>query len=279
MTIAEALRYAVATLSNTSPTPQLDAEVLLAHTLAQSREHILARKNQQLSPNKQQQFDDAVDQRNRHVPIAYITGTKEFGSHIYRVTTDVLVPRPETEHLVEYVAAYINQQPNPITICDIGTGSGCIVTELSHRVAPHHTLLASDLSKSALAIAKHNIQNIAAHPVQLFISDLLKNIPHTINIDVIVANLPYLSHEEVATSPTPDLQHEPRIALSANNNGIEAIAQLLQQVQERKTPIALFLEFLPRQYSEIAERCRTHKFAITPLRDLENSIRFAKIQA
>lgn len=220
MTVGEALQQAAKRLSLCSTTPRLDAEVLLAHTLASMRALLLARLNDPLSSTSARDFEAAIERRAQGEPIAYITGNKEFyGLDLY-ITHDVLVPRPETESVVEACLALL---PPTGLFADIGTGSGAIVV----AVTKHHLGIksyATDISQAALKVAARNCERHGLQErITLLQGNLLEPLPQ--KVDVIAANLPYVSPGEAA----PDVATwEPSVAIfGGGEDGTALIREFL----------------------------------------------------
>jgi release factor glutamine methyltransferase len=220
VTVGEALQQAAKRLSLCSTSPRLDAEVLLAHTLAIARAALLARLNDPLSITSARDFQAAIERRARGEPVAYITGHKEFyGLDLY-ITKDVLVPRPETESVVE---ACLSLLPPMGLFADIGTGSGAILV----AVTKHHlgvTSYGTDISQAALSVAARNCERHGLQErVTLLQGNLLAPLSH--KMDVIAANLPYVSPGEAA----PDVATwEPNVAVfGGGEDGTALIREFL----------------------------------------------------
>ncbi|MEP7003977.1 MAG: HemK/PrmC family methyltransferase, partial [Chloroflexota bacterium] len=199
---AEALRRAGA------PTPALDADVLLAHVLGVPKEDLVAHPEIELGPGEAARFDALVAKRADGVPVAYLRGFKEFYGLRFAVDPRVLVPRPETEVLVDAVRAHAAERE--LTVVDIGTGSGAIAVALAVS-APQLRVIATDVSTAALAVAR---SNAAAHGARIDFrqGDLLASV--TERVDVVAANLPYLRDDalEELVGERTSLAFEPRIA-------------------------------------------------------------------
>lgn len=226
-TISHALRDATARLATTSPTPRLDAEVLLAHTLGISRAKLLVEGDQQMADAVAQRFEEFIARRVALEPVAYIVGHKEFYGREFMVDPRVLVPRPETELLVELALRWSAQQPHPPKyIADIGTGSGCIAVTLAVHL-PHTHIFAVDLSRDALDVAQHNAAlHHVAERITLLQGDGCAPLPH--RVDLIATNPPYTILNEV----DPNVQRwEPHLALDGGGaSGFELPAELLRQI-------------------------------------------------
>ena len=224
MTVDEALRLGKNHLSRHSSTPRLDAEVLLGHLLDLDRAALFARPTHRLDLADQEEYRSHLDRRARGEPIAYITGHKEFYGLDLIITKDVLVPRPETESVVE---ACLEALPEKKTarFADIGTGSGAILVAVAvHR--PYVRAYGTDISRHAIAVAQQNCdRHGVADRVRLYVGSLLSPIPEP--MDVIAANLPYVSPGEAE----PDVATwEPQVAVfGGGDDGAGTIRTFLAQ--------------------------------------------------
>lgn len=208
-------------------TPKLDAEVLLAHALGCERHEVYTTTiGYQIPYGK---FADYIERRNKREPVAYITGYKEFWSMNIKVTPDVLIPRPETEALVEKVLKVIEiklmtHDSCLMTILDLGTGSGCIAAALAKEF-PQAQLVVSDISEQALAIAKENLK-FAQGRIQLIQSDLFEKI--TGKFDLIVSNPPYCASKDWENLQPEIKNYEPRLALDGGFDGLDFVRKIRQ---------------------------------------------------
>ena len=223
--IADALSDAARALSDVSESPRLDAETLLAWTLQAPRAYLFTHPEVELQDRQATDFSSAIGRRKDGEPIAYITGSKEFWSMEFNVSPDTLVPRPETELLVEQALALITQD-SPCRILDLGTGSGAIAIAIASE-RPKSTVDAVDSSSAALMIAK---QNAALHGIQNI--DFLRG-SWTAPVadrtfDVIVSNPPYVADGDPALE---DLKHEPISALTAGPDGLAAIRKIAREAK------------------------------------------------
>ncbi len=243
MTIREAKNRAKEALSATSSSPGLDAEVLLMHVTGFDRTHLLFQRNQSLSAEQEETLASCVERRQTGLSIAYITGHKEFFGYDFLVTQDVLVPKPDTELLVEKALVFIKQRVEqdgfypPLAICDMCTGSGCAglsVLKSCDTVLPSPTLTMADISGKALAVARRNAERLLA-PQALqntaFIqSDLFDNISGS--FDIIIANPPYIPAEQTVEL-LKDGRGEPALALNgdvaSSNDGLGIMRKLVPQ--------------------------------------------------
>lgn len=234
------------------PTPHLDAEVLLAHALGANRPYLHAHANKLLQGLILVQFEKSVKRRLRREPIAYITGKKEFYGREFIVSPDVLIPRPETEELVELALASV---PDKASIVDIGCGSGCIGISLKLE-RPELDVTLSDISPKALDIAKKNTKNLGAN-VSATQSDLLASFSDA-KFDCILANLPYV---DKTWETSPETAHEPTSALYAEDSGLELIKQLIAQSPDALNKRGLLLlEADPEQHEAIISFAIEHGF-------------------
>lgn len=239
MNIQSALLYGRSQLTPHSPTPQLDARLLLEHLLDVPHSYLVVHHDQPLTTEQKQQYEQLLERAQQQEPIPYITGNAPFFDFELHVTPAVLIPRPETEQLVETAVAYA-QHHNAQTAVDVGTGSGCMAIALA-RFLPDVQVTAVDISPAALAIAQQNAQRLAPNRIQFQESDLLHAV--TGPVDMIVANLPYVTSGEWQSLADGVKLHEPALALDGGEDGLELIRRLLEQAATRLRPNgAIFLE-------------------------------------
>ncbi len=205
----------------------LDAELLLAHTLKISRTNIISRPERILTGAEAEVYKGLIERRSRHEPIAYLLGTKEFWSLDFIITSDVLIPRPETECLVQELLEQIPIDKS-LDILEMATGSGVIACALASE-RPKVNITATDKSKKALAIAKHNVENQGHKNIKLVHSDWFSSLGKS-KFDIIVANPPYLAESDHHLQK--DLLFEPKRALVAGKTGMEAYNAILDKVQK-----------------------------------------------
>lgn len=230
-TIGEALLQARKRLSPNSSSPQLDAEVILSHLLGVGRASLLARTGEALDDDKASTFQDLVERRTKGEPVAYITRHKEFYGLDLVVTRDVLVPRPETESVVD--ACLENLEEGQVSqLADIGTGSGAIlVAVLANR--PQTRGFGTEISPDGLEVARQNcIRHGVSDRATLLLGDLLEPLPNPVN--VIAANLPYVSPGEAS----PDVATwEPNVAVfGGGEDGTATIRRFLQMAPRYLLP-------------------------------------------
>ncbi len=214
MTIGEALAQAQSILTAVRvDTPRLDAQLLLAWTLKARREDLARAPERVLSPREAIIFHKAVDLRALRRPLPYITGERWFYGRAFKINRAVLIPRPETELLVEAALALLADTPSP-QVADIGTGSGCIAVSLACE-RPDAIASAVDLSPDALKTARKNVRRHGAEGrVSLLQGDLLAPLPPGLRCHAIVSNPPYVTESELAHLQPEVRDYEPPLALS-----------------------------------------------------------------
>ena len=204
-------------------TPRLDAEVLLAHALGRSRVSLYTHFDQPLAKEELGACRELIRRRLTGEPVAYLTGKQEFWSLPLVVDGRVLVPRPETEHLVEVVLEALKGRAMP-RVADIGTGSGAIAVAIAHE-RPDAEVLAVDRSIDALAVARHNAETNDAD-IELLEGDLLAPLADRGPFDAIASNPPYIPEGDWGGLP-PEVRREPRGALLSGPDGLDAIRRLV----------------------------------------------------
>lgn len=220
-TIGEALTWAESELGKAQ---RLDAELLLCQLLNKQRSFLFAFSEQPLSQGQSETFQQQLQQLKQGKPVAYILGEREFWSLPFKVSSDTLIPRPDTETLVEFVLCRFQKKAS-VKLLDAGTGTGAIAISLK-KESPNWQIFALDYSFKALQIAKENTQNLHAH-VPIFQGNWLSAIKSQ-TLDVVVANPPYI---EPSDNHLNDLKFEPISALVAQNQGLSDIETLIQQSQ------------------------------------------------
>ncbi len=243
----------------------LEASVLLAHILQRDKVYLIAHGEEILTASQQQQLSEFITRRQQGEPIAYITGEREFWSLPLQVNDQVLIPRPETELLVEKVLAYLPKEQQ--LIADLGTGSGAIALALA-RERPQWLIHATDSSVAALSVAKTNAENLACPNIQFFSGDWCAALPAK-GYDAIISNPPYID----ATDPhlqMGDVQFEPRTALVAEQQGLADLEKIIIQAQHYLRPQGyLLLEHGYQQAAAVVALLQAnHYMAITTYLDL-----------
>ena len=271
MTLQNLKSQIIKELSQVSPSAKLDAEVLLSYCLGFSKTDLLLKRDYEVPPDKEAWLNDAVSRRATGLPIAYITGHKEFYGYDFIVSPAVLIPKPDTEILVERAVDVIlsmmdARRENLLTVCDMCTGSGCIAIAVAktlledERVAPEQLpkFTLADISESALDIARRNASALLSDHGSLVMSrfnfvrtNLFDAISEAIKYDLILSNPPYIPHTMV-DELLKDGRSEPRLALDgditlegdrarepdgqAKDDGLEIIRNLIPQAQAHLAP-------------------------------------------
>ena len=230
MTIGQALREAAARLRAAGvPSPDLDAELLLRHVLGWERARLIASPHDMLPDPAAAAYAALIDRRAARRPLQHLTGRQAFWKHDFVVTPDVLIPRPETELLVEAAIERLAGVLEP-TVIDVGTGSGCIAISIALE-RPDASIWALDTSPAALAVAAENARRLdVSHRVRLLPSNLLAAVSDLAGrVDLVVSNPPYVDPAEVAGLEPEVRDHEPRGALYAPEGREALYARLAQE--------------------------------------------------
>jgi len=225
--------------------------------LGWDRARLLAHPARLLSEPEQASWLALLARRQGREPLAYILGHREFYGLDFVVDRRVLVPRPETELVVEHVLAWAAERTSRLTLADVGTGSGCIAVALAAQL-PGATMYALDASARSLEVAAVNAARHAlGDRVMLLQSDLLEQLPFP--VDAIVANLPYVRSDELPTLQPEIREHEPREALDGGPDGLGPIRELLAQADQHLSPAgAIFLEIGAEQGKAVQEIAHQH---------------------
>ncbi|MEW5762620.1 MAG: peptide chain release factor N(5)-glutamine methyltransferase [Bacillota bacterium] len=229
-------------------TPALDAEVLLAHVLACERVELYARPERELSAGQVQQYRELLGRRLKGEPVAYLTGRKEFMGLDFLVTPAVLIPRPETELLVETALELLGALETPL-VADVGTGSGAVAVSIACR-HPGAVVYALDIAEAALEVARANARRHRVADRLIFLAgDLLDALGRQLEgqFDLVCANLPYVPREELPYLPR-EVRYEPRVAVDGGPGGLELYRRLVPQAARFLKPGGrLLIEIDPRQ--------------------------------
>ncbi len=247
MTIRDTLRLAATRISEAgSDEATLEAEILLMHATGLDRARVYERLGDELPAGQAEAFRGYVQRRLAHEPTPYITGHKEFFALDFEVTPAALIPRPESEMLVELVLLFAQGRDEAMTIADIGTGSGAIAVSLAHAL-PGSRVIATDVSPEALDLARRNAErHNVANRVDFRRGDVLA--PLDGPVDVIVTNLPYVRTDEWRALPPELAEHEPRVAFDGGPDGLTLIRRLLRDAPSQLRPGgALFAEISDHQ--------------------------------
>lgn len=224
ITFEEFIQAATHQLSKVSTSATLEAEILLAYVLKKNRSFCRAWPEKKLTEQQWEQLNHFINRRLQYEPMAYLLGSKEFWSLDLKVSTDTLIPRPETELLVETTLSFIDNQQQNITIADLGTGSGAIALALA-RERPNWKIIATDINTKTLQIAAHNACRLQVNNVEFYQGDWCRALPNE-KFDLIISNPPYLSEAEWPIYAEA-LQYEPREALVSGNDGLAAIRAII----------------------------------------------------
>jgi release factor glutamine methyltransferase len=269
VTVRETLAEGTALLARGSiDTPGLDASLLLAHILHTRREGLIIKGPDSIAQKDREQFRQLIERRLKGECVAYILGRKEFRGLEFTVTPDVLIPRPDTETLVEAALEEIEKkrkarsgkQNPPLEVLDLCTGSGAVAIALKHE-QPDLEITASDISREALAVAARNcVKLLGSVPIRFIESDLFEKItPDPKNpgkganrFDIILSNPPYIASRKIR-SLAPEVRREPRLALDGGSDGMDLIRLIAAQGKEYLKPQgSLFFEAAPDQMKTIA---------------------------
>jgi release factor glutamine methyltransferase len=247
-----------------SDSPRLDAEVLLAHVLGCSRIELYTAFGTEPSAPQRELFRDMVRKRGDGAPVAYLVGYREFYSLRLKVSPAVLIPRPETEHVViealDHTKRLGGVEPERgLRIADVGTGSGAIAIAVAKHLpavhAPGCEITAIDISSEALTIARENVEQLeVADRVTLIQGDLLSPLPTERSLHLVLSNPPYVSESEYSELAPEVREHEPRSALVSGPNGTEIIERLIAEASARLVPGGqLIIELSPMIATACAE--------------------------
>lgn len=254
-------------LISNSKIPILEAELIMAHLLGVSREKIIISLELVIEPDIVKKFSKLQTKRLKNYPLAYLLGTKNFYSLSFKVNKHVLVPRPETEQMVDYILDYVssNKKNNHFNFLDIGTGSGAIIVSIATILKKDNKtcfdlseFIASDISKKALKVADENIESHGfKSKIKTIKSDLLKKISDNFLKEsndplIICANLPYLNDLECRIEPS--ISREPKLALHSHDNGLRHYKRLFKQISLKNiSNFLLICEINPQQEKDIKE--------------------------
>lgn len=237
MIISELLAEASRLLTASSDSPRLDAEILLCHLLDKDRAYLIAWPEKELEPDLAETYQQYLQRRLKGEPIAYITGHKEFWSLNLNVSPDTLIPRPETEHLVEYIIEHFPAD-KPIRLVDLGTGSGAIALAIASE-RPRWSILATDQSPEALQIARQNTMQLKLDSVEFRPGRWFQPLENEL-FDIIVSNPPYIAERDEHLS-LGDVRFEPVSALASGPDGLDDIRQIADQARQHLKPGGLLI--------------------------------------
>ena len=235
--IQSALHMASHYLQQTSDSAALDADLLLCFVLKKQRAHLRAWPEKQLKQDQLEHYQELLDKRRSGQPIAYLIGSREFWSRDFIITADVLIPRPETELLIELILEILPD--NQIqSVIDLGTGSGAIAVTLAAE-RPLSTIVATDICADALRIARKNAQKHDLNNIRFWLSNWFENLPKSA-YDIIVSNPPYIEPND-AHVQQGDLRFEPEKALISEHQGLKDITMIIDTARPRLKPESFLL--------------------------------------
>lgn len=267
-----------------STSPRLDAEVLLAHASQCERIELYTAFSDETSEEVRTAFREMVRRRAEGTPVAYLVGYKEFYSEKFEVNPDVLIPRPETEHLViealDRAKELIQASDTPLEIADIGTGSGIVAITLAKEI-PTAVVDAYEISASAIELARRNAASfeIGEDRLRFIESDLLARCEPDKKYDLIVSNPPYISVDEFAELDKTVRDFEPKLALVGGEKGSEIIHRLIAESREKLKPGGwLIFEFSPMLAEELKQFAAPEWSEPTITKDLAGHARIVTLQ-
>lgn len=226
MNIRQALQQATGNLTESSPSAAVDAQVLLTFILNCNTAHLAAWPENNLSAQQNTCYQKLIQQRSQGVPVAYLTGSREFWSLNFKVNDSTLIPRPETETLIEFILQKFSDKNN-LKLLDMGTGTGAIAISIA-KEKPDWSVFASDTSEQALQLATQNNRDLQTD-ITLINSDWFSNITEN-NFDIIVSNPPYISANDPHLSQG-DVRFEPATALVSGHTGMDDIEHLCKHAK------------------------------------------------
>ena len=257
--VRETIRETHRTLENAGiDDARLEAEVMVMTVMRMTRQNVFSEQESEVPANAASDLAGIVAQRLERIPLAYILGYREFYGINVVVTPDVLIPRPETEGMVEHTLfmALMGMETRELTIADVGTGSGAIAVNLAIHL-PAARIYAIDVSEPALDVAAWNVRaHSVSDRVTLGHGDLLEPLPEP--VDVIAANLPYIPTERLQELQ-PEVQREPSLALDGGPDGLDLVRRLLAQAPEKlNSPGIILLELDPEQFPAVQSIALQH---------------------
>ena len=213
-------------LNKISQTPRLDSELLLAKVLKMGRDQFYCKD---IFPERKQiqAYDALLKKRIQGTPVAYLTGWKEFWSLPLKVNQDTLIPRPETEHLVQQSLVKLDNLHKKYQVLELGTGCGAVAIAIAGE-RPQASISATDVSAKALKIGKYNARNLKISNIKFICSDWLSGISDQ-KFDLIISNPPYVDAKKINDYEPASLSHEPKVALFADDHGISCIKKIIQE--------------------------------------------------
>lgn len=252
-------------ISSDSIVPLSERRLLLMYVLGLTKLDLIKNPSQEVPSQKSEELNQLISRRRVGEPIAYIIGQKEFYGRDFHVTSDVLIPRPETEQIIEIIKDLEPESTKELKFLDVGTGSGCIALTLAKEF-PSSNLTALDISKPALKITQSNQQalNVPNSQFTSIQSDLLEAVSPNQHFDYIIANLPYIDPQDPDVSQETK-RFEPGLALFSNKNGLDHYIRLFDQLKEKKITFeSIIIEVGHQQKNEVDELIKK-SFTKTPI--------------
>lgn len=239
--------------------PRLDAELLVAHALHVDRMRVILDAARPLEGEELHKLRELVKRRRAHEPVAYLRGEREFYGLRFRVDGRVLIPRPDTETLVDVALARTRHCSMSMRMVDLCTGSGCVAVAIA-RQRPTACVFATDVSPGAIEVARDNAQRLGAYNVALRVGDLFAPVADR-RFDVVTANPPYIASGEIPTLQSDIKDFEPRVALDGGADGLDVVRRIVAEAPARLVPGGvLALEIGAGQADATAELLRAHGF-------------------
>lgn len=274
LTISDALREASEALRASGVAEsRREAASLLSHALSRERAYLITRADETLTPEQLGSYLSLVERRAAGEPLQYIKGTQEFYGLDFEVNADVLIPRPETELLVETALELLNGNASPL-LCDVGTGSGCIAVTLLHERQDARAV-ALDVSRAAIRIAARNAErNSVAERIEFLVSDCFDALAaeqSETRFDLIASNPPYVAEDDLEGLQREVREHEPRVALTPGGDGLSIIRRLITEAPRHLKPGGhLVMEIGFNQHERVAEFISTRVWTLLDIhRDLQ----------
>ncbi len=245
-------------------------------------EFVLGKKNvsskTQITENQKNEFFQLIDKRAEHYPLQYLIGNVDFFDTEIQLTTDVLIPRPETEEMVEIACDLLKNIPGEIICADLGTGSGCIPIALAKKLKKSNWF-ACDVSEAALQVAKKNAdKNIVSDKIEFFHGNWFNAFPKDVRFDFIITNPPYVQEGEILQK---ELDYEPSSALFSGKDGLDDYRIIISNLSDRMNPSGVFLgEFGDGQASALIKIAKENNFEnVKIIKDLSGKERFINFSA
>jgi release factor glutamine methyltransferase len=271
ITIAQWLSDARAKLSSITDSAQHESHLILCETLQKNSAYLISHSEDDLDLSKKNKADDYVQQRLTHKPLAYIFGHTSFYGIHFKINEHVLIPRSATESLVDFILQHYDQ--TSLKIADLGTGSGAIACALAHH-RKNWTVIASDISQEALALASHNANHLNLQSITFIQSNWLKQFTHH-DFDVIISNPPYIDFNDRDIDYSVK-NFEPHLALFSNNHGLLDIEIILREAKSHLKPNGkLIIEHGSQQQKAIEQLAQQYHYKkIQSHQDLSRLDRF-----